>query len=247
MEHKKIIKFTVSIVALTVLLMLMTLSNIISYPLNTYLMIAAGIIILLLTAKFIYDFFNTKQSVISVHNSSSYGKETFLISPYRTTTLSVVMILMPVFLIYIVVQLLPQMIEEIKADISFETIIVSVLSVILFFASAYCFFHGIKLFIRRNNIIQLVIDDDRLEFFPIYDFGTARRSTNALSMFFRKKMEKVYFTDQLTVEKINDKWQGDKIRMRVEGVSFYLPYLYNDANELEGVYQAIKQRLERKL
>lgn len=247
MEHKKIIKFTVSIVALTVVLMFMTLSNIISYPLNSYLMIGAGIIILVLTAKFIYDFFNTEQPVQSLHDSSSYGRETFFISPYRTTTLSVVMILMPVFLLYIVIQVFPDIVKEIKADISFETILVSVLSVILFLASVYCFFHGIRLFIRRKKIIQLVIDDDHVEFFPIYDFGTAKKSTNALSMFFRTKMEKVYFTDQLTVEKVNDKWQGDKIRMKVEGVSFYLPYLYNDASELEGVYMAIRQRLERKL
>ncbi|AZA50217.1 hypothetical protein EG346_19455 [Chryseobacterium carnipullorum] len=59
-------------------------------------------------------------------------------------------------------------------------------------------------------------------------------------------MKKAYFADQLAIEMVNDKWLGNKIKVYLEGISFYLPYLYNDTHEFERVYQKIQQRLQKK-
>lgn len=244
MEHKKILQFTGVIAGLGIGSMLISMSDV-PYPLNVYIMIGIAVLMLLLIVKFIYDFFTTNQSTPAVYYPDISGKKIFFISPYRSTTLSVIMIVFPMLFFYLFVQLSPMIIKDIQTESVITVIILSVLSVIVLFASLYCFFTGVKLFMRRKKIVQLIIDNDSLEFFPIYDFGTTARSTNAISMFFRKKMQKVYFTDQLTVEIIKDKWLGNKIRMHVEGVGFYLPYLYNDMNELEEVYQTIQQRLQK--
>ncbi|MDQ1803475.1 hypothetical protein ACNFU2_03210 [Chryseobacterium sp. PTM-20240506] len=102
---------------------------------------------------------------------------------------------------------------------------------------------GIKLFIRRRKIVQLIINDDSIEFLPVYDFGTAARNISALSLFFKKKMRKAYFTDQISVEKVNNTWNGDKIKIYIEGIGFYLPFLYDDVEDLEKVFQMIRHRL----
>lgn len=244
MEHKKLLQFAGIIAGLGMGTMFISMSDI-PYPLNVYIMIGIGVLMLLLIAKLIYDFFTTNQSASAVYYPDISGQKTFFISPYRSTTLSVIMIIFPMLFFYLFAQLSPVIIKDIQTESVITGIILSVFSVIVLFAALYCFFTGIKLFMRRKKIVQLIINDDSLEFFPIYDFGTTTRSTNTISMFFRKKMQKVYFTDQLTVEMINDKWLGNKIRMGVEGVAFYLPYLYNNMNELEEVYQTIQQRLQK--
>jgi len=247
MEHKEIVKFTVAIVVLTIAAMFVTISGIIEYPFTIYAMAGVGIVILFLTVKFIYSFFRTDPPSLTTEYQDISGQKLFFISPYRSTTFSVVMIILPVFFIYFLLPSVPGIMEEIKTGKSAELMMMLVLLIILFLASLYSIFVGIKLFIRRKKIVQLIINDDSFEFFPIYDFGARTRNFNAFSMFFRTKMEKAYFTDQLAVEMVTDKWLGNKIRVKVEGVGFYLPYLYNDTNELEEVYQTIKQRLQRKI
>lgn len=59
-------------------------------------------------------------------------------------------------------------------------------------------------------------------------------------------MKKAYFADQLVIEMVSYKWLGNKIKVYVKGVSFYLPYLYSYTYELERVYQTIQQRLQKK-
>ncbi|HCA09511.1 hypothetical protein [Chryseobacterium sp.] len=247
MEHKKIIRFTVSLVVLMVAAMLVMLSGIIEYPFTIYVMSGVGIVILLLTLKFIYDFFTAVPPLLTTVHQDTAGQKLFFISSYRSTTLSLVMIVLPAFFIYFLLPTVPGIIKEIQTGKSAALIVMLVLLFILFLASVYSIFTGIKLFIRRKRIVQLIINDDSFEFFPIYDFGTGTRNFHAVSMFFRTEMEKAYFTDQLTVNMVTDKWMGNKIRIKVEGVGFYLPYLYNDTNELEEVYQTIKGRLQRKI
>lgn len=244
MEHKKILQFTGVIAGLGIGSMLISMSDV-PYPLNVYIMIGIGVLMLLLIVKLIYDFFTTNQSSPAVYYPDISGQKIFFISSYRSTTLSIIMIVFPMLFFYLFVQLSPVIIKDIQTESVITVITLSAFSFVVLFASLYCFFTGVKLFMRRKKIVQLIIDDDSLEFFPIYDFGATARSTNALSMFFRKKMQKVYFTDQLTVEMIKDKWLGNKIRMHVEGIGFYLPYLYNDMNELEEVYQMLQQRLQK--
>ncbi|MCT2563796.1 hypothetical protein [Chryseobacterium herbae] len=247
MEHKKIIKFTVSIAVLMMIAMFVMLSGMVEYPFTIYMMAGVGTVILFLTVKFIYTAFTTDPVPVTTDCRDTPGQKLFFISSYRSTTFSVVMIVMPAFFIYFLLPSVPGIMKEIQTGKSAALIMMLVLLIILFLASLYSIFMGIKLFIRRKKIVQLIINDDSFEFFPIYDFGTGTRNFHAVSMFFRTKMEKAYFTDQLTVEIIIDKWLGNKIRVKVEGVGFYLPYLYNDTHELEEVYQTIKQRLQRKI
>jgi len=199
---------------------------------------------LLLVAKLIYDLF-TANPLMPASYQDHPGRKIFFISPYRSTVLSVIMILFPVFFFYLFAQLFPVFIKDIQTESVIKSITIGVFSLIVLCAMIYCLFTGIKLFIRRKKIIQLIIDDDSFEFFPIYDFGTTARNTNTVSMFFRKEMKKAYFTDQLRIEMIKDKWQGNKIRIYVEGVGFYLPYLYNDSNEMDEIYQTLQQRLQK--
>ncbi|MBK1896524.1 hypothetical protein [Chryseobacterium paridis] len=243
MEQNKRLKFILTIIGLIFLMLFITVSHKIPYPFNIGIMVCLGVLIILLSVKFVYSIFNVNQPTPQIHPTDISGQKIFYISSYRTTLLSISMILLAVFFIYLFIQLFPDIIEEIYMQASVLLIIFMVLYVILFLASVYCLLLGTKLFIRRKKIVQLIINDDNIEFFPIYDFGTTTRSTNALSMFFRKKMRKVYFTDQLAIEKVSNKWQGDKIRVYVEGVGFYLPFLYDDINEVEMLYQIIKQRL----
>ena len=245
MEHKKIIQFTSVIAGLGISTMLISMSNTITYPLNIYIMIGICVVMVLLITKMIYDLFTTDPLVPPIHYQDRSGRKTVFISPYRSTMLSVLMILFPMFFFYLFAQLSPMIIKDIQTESVIKVIIIAVFSIIVLCGALYCLFTGIKLFIRRNKIVQLIIDDDSFEFFPIYDFGTAARSTSTVSMFFRKEMKKAYFTDQLRIEMVKDKWQGNKIRMYVEGVGFYLPYLYNDTNELEEVYQTLQYRLQK--
>lgn len=247
MEHKKIVKFMVSIVGLTIVAMFVMLSHIVDYPVTIYIMGGVGVLILLLTAKFIYDYFTAVPPPLTTVHRDAGEQKLFFISSYRSTTLSLVMIVLPAFFIYFLLPTVPGIVKEIQTGKSAALIVMLVLLIILFLASVYSIFTGIKLFIRRKKIVQLIINDDSFEFFPIYDFGTGTRNFHAVSMFFRTKMEKAYFTDQLTVNIVIDKWMGNKIRVKVEGVGFYLPYLYNDTNELEEVYQTIKERLQLKI
>lgn len=247
MEHKKVVKFLVILVVSVAVAMAVTVSGVIEYPFTIYVMSGVGIVILLLTVKFIYDFFTAVPPPLTTVHQNTAGQKLFFISPYRSTMFSLVMMLIPIFFIYFSLDTVPGMIQEIQTEKSAGLVAMMVLQIILCLASLYSIFTGIKLFIRRKNIVQLMINDDSFEFFPIYDFGTGTRNFNAVTMFFRTKMEKAYFTDQMTVELLTDKWLGNKIRVKVEGVGFYLPYLYNDTNELEEVYQTIKWRLERKI
>ncbi|WP_131401769.1 hypothetical protein [Chryseobacterium sp. JM1] len=247
MEHKKIVRFTVSLIVLMVAAMFVMVSGIIEYPFTIYVMSGVGVVILLLTVKFIYDFFTAVPPPLTTVHRDAGEQKLFFISSYRSTTLSLVMIVLPAFFIYFLLPMVPGIVKEIQTGKSAALIVMLVLLFILFLASVYSIFTGIKLFIRRKKIVQLIINDDSFEFFPIYDFGTGTRNFQAVSMFFRTKMEKAYFTDQLTVNMVIDKWMGNKIRVKVEGVGFYLPYLYNDTNELEEVYQTIKGRLQRKI
>ncbi|MDV7695902.1 hypothetical protein N6B72_03120 [Chryseobacterium soli] len=244
MEHKKLIQFIAAIIGLAMITMFISMSNTISYPFNIYLMIGVCVVMLLLVMKLIYDVF-TADPLVPVHYNDHPGRKIFFISPYRSTTLSVVMIVFPLFFFYLFAQLFPVFMKDIQTESVIKVITIAIFSVIILCAALYCLFEGIKLFIRRKKIIQLIIDDDSFEFLPIYDFGSTTRNTNTLSMFFRKEMKKAYFTDQLRIEMVKDKWQGNKIRMYVEGVRFYLPYLYNDTNELEEVYQTLQQRLQK--
>ncbi|KFF12059.1 hypothetical protein IW15_10790 [Chryseobacterium soli] len=220
------------------------MSNTISYPFNIYLMIGVCVVMLLLVMKLIYDVF-TADPLVPVLYHDHPGRKIFFISPYRSTTLSVVMIVFPLFFFYLFAQLFPVFMKDIQTESVIKVITIAIFSVIILCGALYCLFEGIKLFIRRKKVVQLIINNDSFEFLPIYDFGSTTRNTNTLSMFFRKEMKKAYFTDQLRIEMVKDKWQGNKIRMYVEGVRFYLPYLYNDTNELEEVYQTLQQRLQK--
>ncbi|MDC8103866.1 hypothetical protein MTQ00_04870 [Chryseobacterium sp. B21-037] len=245
MKQNKQLKFILPILGLVILLLLTMVAGKIFYPLNLWVMICLGILIIALSLKLIYNLFLSKadQSLSSRQYVDEPGQKIFYISTFRTSLLSLSMIFLSAIFIYLFTQLFPEVIEEIYMEPSVIVILLMFLYVILFIGSIYCFLTGIKLFIRRKKIVQLIINDDSIEFLPVYDFGTATRNISALSLFFKKKMRKAYFTDQISVEKVNNTWNGDKIKIYIEGIGFYLPFLYDDVEDLEKVFQMIRHRL----
>ncbi|WP_418123667.1 hypothetical protein ACNFU2_03205 [Chryseobacterium sp. PTM-20240506] len=119
MKQNKQLKFILPILGLVILLLLTMVAGKTFYPLNVWVMICLGILIIALSLKLIYNLFLSKaaQSLSSRQYVDEPGQKIFYISTFRTSLLSMSMIFLSAIFIYLFTQLFPEIIEEIYMDL----------------------------------------------------------------------------------------------------------------------------------
>ncbi len=120
---------------------------------------------------------------------------------------------------------------------------------LLFFVLHFLFFiSGVQLYLRRNNVIQLEIGSKNLKYMPVDVTPTISRrySIEVLSMYFRKKLISLDYAEIKTIEIYKSGWKGDFIIFKFKsGKILYLPFLANDLNHFDAVYNFIQNRFQK--
>jgi len=237
MDIKKLINFVLIFFVVMIITLFTTLTHLTAYPVNILLYAGCAGLIIFMTIKF----WNSRRADASSLPAYTYDTASPLeitILPLRVTLLSLVMTVLPAMMM---VLFLKSIFEGGTPSVS--SLIVRMGMLLLF--SPVVFF-GIKLFQRRNNVVQLKIDKDGIECFPIDIYGGGRGTgVVILSMYFRKEMRKIYYDEILEVTIRRDKWRGDSIHIISKQQSqINLPFLSDDSNQVTAVYENILKRLQ---
>lgn len=109
---------------------------------------------------------------------------------------------------------------------------------------AFILYNGIKLWSRRNEVVQLKFTPTGVEYMPVDVKGVGRgRGVSVLSMYFRTKMVSLNYDNIQAVSIDKNAWSGDMIRIStVAHREIYLPFLPNDINQFESVYNTFLER-----
>lgn len=238
MDVKKLINFALVFFVVIIITLFTTLTHLMAYPVNILLYAGCAGLILFMTIKF---WMNSRRADASLLPSYTYDTASPLeitILPLRVTLLSAVMTVLPFMMM---VFFLKSIFDG--GSLSVPSLIIGMVILLVF---SPVFFFGIKLFQRRNNVVQLKIDKDGIECFPINIYGVGRgNGVVILSMYFRKKMRKIYYDEILEITIRRDKWRGDSIHIISKQQSqINLPFLSDDSNQVTAVYENILKRLQ---
>ncbi|SDE87721.1 hypothetical protein SAMN05216464_110153 [Mucilaginibacter pineti] len=169
-----------------------------------------------------------------------YRKEKFqdiLISPSRVIFFSMVLILFPVgvlaFFIY------SGFLQRFKwtSPESYPPL----LSILIL---GFVLYKGVRLWMRRNEVVQLRFTTAGIEYMPVDISGVGRgRGASIVTMYFKTKMVFLNYNDMDAIAIDKNAWRGDMIRITTisKGVIF-LPFLPNDDDQLDAVYGTFVER-----
>ena len=167
--------------------------------------------------------------------------------PMRVTFLSLLMICFSSMVLYTV--FLPSLLTIELSDIDFykiDTYLYQFLNVLLLFLFLFLLFSGLKLFIRRNNVIQLEIDNIGIKYMDI-DWRTLGKqgTISIVTMYFSKKYKFVAYREIINIYETESTSKGRIINIATYNQTILLPFLPDDNGEFDAVKMAIQNRFEK--
>ena len=172
-----------------------------------------------------------KNKLIVDLNNSEIDSQTILLSPKRPFIVSVFMIFFGIFLLcFFCAGVYPLTIDSFSKPVNYIAFTFIIISLIVIRA-------GIKLFIKRNHLVQFKTSNKGLTYRPIdWDPSVRSKRPNAFSVFFSNKFSFIGWSEIYFVGSKESFWYGPIITVYPKnGNSFNLPVVYENKQQYEEV------------
>lgn len=219
----------------------------IAFLIGCYFFFDLSIIVTLIAFVLVSAIFVCVAIVLSSQNSKSkspfynYKNQSIVeikIQPLRIILLGLVLIFIGCFFSFLFVDSFQFLF---KKDNIFDDLIFILLISAITLASLYGLFHGVKLLLRSNRMIQIRFDSQTLSYMPVnYDLTGKASGWEVLKMYFDEPRAQLKFEDIQTLKLEKPKWGKHGIRIFLKnGSNFSLPFLFYDENQLDELYTAL--------
>ncbi|QXU44158.1 hypothetical protein [Pedobacter sp. D749] len=200
------------------------------------LQIAFYVIFSIILIFIFYKLFGEDRSNLPVYDYDNEQSLDILISPEKVILFSGMMVLIPGMVVAMFFVGFLQVFKWTNPEI--YPLLIS----LPFFW--FVLYKGIRLWMRRNEVVQLRFDITGIEYMPVDVSRVGRgRGASIVSMYFIKKIVSLNYNemDAIVIEK--NFWNGDMIRITtVANQVIFLPFIPNDVDELKAVYQTLVER-----
>lgn len=235
-----LVKYSIPVVVCIILIMVMPLFNLFTTQHYLWLNVGLALTTVLIVVKMGMAYVKKDSQRLPTYHFAKTGVVTVFAHPLRATIFSLVLILPPAFLLYLLLSV-GNYIEFGKKLIhnrEYAFILIHgifVLSIGL----------GIKLFVRRKEIVQLKIDDEGISFLPIkLDSVLNQSDRGIIYMLMKKPMTTIRFSDISRLQIFQSELVGDFIYMDTKSRGeFNLPFVAYDMNHFDAVFNLINSRL----
>ncbi|MGY4385191.1 hypothetical protein ACVWYN_002227 [Pedobacter sp. UYP24] len=181
----------------------------------------------------VYSLFFKNRKLKTSFNQSAPDTETILLSPLRINIISLAMIGVGAFFVYVIISSFQSLSPGFRDSITY-------IFFGLFIITSGIGIYGIRLFLKRNNLIQLQFEKDGIRYLAVDWFPSKKRT------FFLLLKQKFIFLEYVNMRSIEiDKslYFGNSIIIRTTYDSIYLPFLYENKGQMEYIADKLKSKL----
>lgn len=205
-------------------------------------MIVFVLILALFVGVLVFIISRNSKSKFPRYNYRNQSLVVIKIQPIRCILLGFVLVFFGCFFSFFYYDGLKQIITN---GNFFDDVFFLILSTALTLASLYGLYHGAKLLLRANRMIQVRFDYQTLNYMPInYDLTGRGSGWEIVRMYFETPSRQLKFSDIRTLKLEKPKWGKHTIRIFLKnGSNFSLPFLYYDENQLDELYTALVFRV----
>lgn len=180
-------------------------------------------------------YIRNKKSLTTGYDISKPDTETIMVPSSKLTLLSVVMMAFGGLFLLVVLSS-TDILFNFKDAIAYIMIGLSIVLLGIFIT-------GMRLFLKRNQVVQLQFEKNALKFLDI-DWSP-RKGRTLLLLLFNQKFISINYEEIYTVEISQSAFLGDSIVIRTMGDMVYLPFVYDNKQQMETVVDKIKSRISK--
>ncbi len=167
------------------------------------------------------------------YDISKPNTETILVSPSRLTMLSLIMMCFGGFFLFISFMSVSD-VFDFKGSVTY--IILGLIIIIM-----GVFVIGLRLFLRRNQVVQLQFEAAALKYLSV-DWRLKKGRTLFL-LVFNQKFTFLPYTDMRDVEIVESSYFGDSIVIRTNSDTLYLPFFGDNKQQMIAIVEKLKGRV----
>jgi hypothetical protein len=181
-------------------------------------------------------FIRNKRKLVSGYDMSKPAAETILVSPFRLTMLAVILMGLGGLFLFIILMSIGD-VFNFKESITYIMLGLGIIMLGVFVI-------GLRLFLRRNQVVQLQFETSGLRYLSV-DWGP-RKGRTLFLLVFNQKFTFLPYNEMREVEISESSYFGNSIVIRTTVNTIYLPFFADNKQQMSAIVEQIKGFVTKK-